>query len=61
MLLKSPQKFCMRQRHYFLLVSISIIFVFKTDVAVIYMQNPVGGDLPAGRQVATLPRRIIWL
>ena len=43
-LLKPAQKFNMFQCHYFLLVAIMIIFVFKTDMAVIYVQNPVGGD-----------------
>jgi hypothetical protein len=31
----------MCQRHYFLLMPVCIVFVFKTNVAVIYVQNPV--------------------
>ncbi len=44
MLFKTPEKFCMRQRHYFLFIAICVIFVLKANVAVIYVQNPVGGD-----------------
>ena len=34
----------MWQRHYFLLVAVIVIFVFKPDIIVIYVQYPVGGD-----------------
>jgi hypothetical protein len=34
----------MWQRHYFLLVAIRVVFVFKNDITVIYVQYPVGGD-----------------
>ena len=34
----------MWQRHYFLLVAIRVVFVFKNDITGIYVQYPVGGD-----------------
>ena len=34
----------MWQRHYFLLVAIRVVFVFKNDITVIYVQYPAGGD-----------------
>jgi hypothetical protein len=43
-LFKPAQKFNMLHCHYFLLVAIIVIFVFKTNMAVIYVQNSVGSD-----------------
>ncbi len=34
----------MLQRLYFLLVAVGVVFVFKNDITVIYVQYPVGGD-----------------
>ena len=43
-LFKTTQKFRMRQLHYFLLVAISIVFVFKINMAIVYSKDAVSGN-----------------